>query len=541
MIPSMPHATQSRAEKRIFDGLREAFEGQGKLSPVAFHSLRLTRHPTKRFGEIDFLICGLQGIYVLEVKGGGVSCQVDRWKTVDESGRTHELRESPFRQAESAMHGLLSRLRKEIPEVDEQFTIGYGVVFPDCPFSEKGSEWERAMFADERDIRDLENWLKRFFRYWQDRDVKKRKADPAVCQQIYKFLRPDFDVAVPLHVLVRDIEENVVSLTEDQMSALDIIDANPRVLCHGGAGTGKTFLAMELARRWTNSGLKVALVCRSPWLKRFLETRFQIPGLFVALADKLETALRRADVQQFDAMIVDEGQDLFEMTILDRLDAALADGLSEGKWCIFHDINNQSGLFGEVDADAYRYLETLGPAKVPLLTNCRNTLAILEKVQTDLGADMGVRGTGKGPAVRQHEATSIQEAASIVEKELAEFIDRGGLPAGNITILSPVSFEESCLSMVSPRVREDIVVLDEFSPRIFPPCKVSFAGIAAFKGLENEVIILVDLPVRRPNDSEDSWDTCLRYVGMSRARAVLSIVTLASDGNVPLANPQEIP
>jgi len=523
MIPSSPHRTKSRAERRIFDRLREAFEDQGELLPVAFHSLNTTRHPTKRFGEIDFLICGPQGIFVLEIKGGGVSCHGDRWKTVDEAGTTHDLRESPFRQAHSALQGLLSRVRAAIPEVDQQFAIGYGVVFPDCRFEIVGSEWERPMFADERDVRDFEGWLSRFFRHWHKRDLNHRVADPTVLKRISRFIRPEFEVAVPLHVVVRDIEDSVAALTEDQMFALDIIEANPRVLCHGGAGTGKTFLAMELARRWTDSGGKVALVCRSPWLKRYLEARFQIPGLVVALADRLDTALVRANSERFDAVIVDEGQDMFDMMTLDRLDAAVAGGLAGGRWCIFHDINNQSGLFGAIDADAFSYLVTLGTAMVLLRTNCRNTRVILDKVKSDLGADMGVRGTGEGPAVREYAAASVQEAALIVERDLAEFIEVGGLAAGNITILSALPFEKSCIAHLSLKAKAGITVLDEFSLRSFPPRFVSFAEIAAFKGLENEAIILVDLP----NQPAQGIDACIRYVGMSRAKAVLSIITLA--------------
>ena len=155
--------------------------------------------------------------------------------------------------------------------------------------------------------------------------------------------------------------------------------------------------AKELARRWTAQGLKVLLACRSPWLKRYLETNSVSPGLAVSVADAVTLAGRRIGVIQFDALIVDEGQDLLDMAMLDRLDGALKGGLGGGRWCFFHDVNNQSGFFGEPDQDALSYLESCGPARVPLTTNCRNTRLILEKVQSSLGADMGVRGTGEGP------------------------------------------------------------------------------------------------------------------------------------------------
>ena len=53
--------------------------------------------------------------------------------------------------------------------------------------------------------------------------------------------------------------------------------------------------------------------------------------------------------------------------------------------------------------------------------------------------------------------------------------------------------------------------------------KVGFARIDQFKGLENEAIIVVDLP--KPD--EVSGDLAAHYVSMSRARSVLSLVHLA--------------
>ena len=62
-----------------------------------------------------------------------------------------------------------------------------------------------------------------------------------------------------------------------------------------------------------------------------------------------------------------------------------------------------------------------------------------------------------------------------------------------------------------------IIELDELALRDFPPKSVSFAEIANFKGLENEAVILIDLPrgAKAPRCVTDS------YVGMSRARSLL--------------------
>ena len=62
--------------------------------------------------------------------------------------------------------------------------------------------------------------------------------------------------------------------------------------------------------------------------------------------------------------------------------------------------------------------------------------------------------------------------------------------------------------------------LDEYSMRSPPVDKVGFARIDEFKGLENEAIVVVDLPA--PNAGVP--DMSAQYVAMSRARSVLSLI-----------------
>lgn len=523
MIPAVPHGTHSQAEKRVFGRLRDAFADDRSGSMVAYHSLNLTRHAYKRFGEIDFLICCPQGIFCLEIKGGRIACRDGVWQYTNRYDEISESVEGPFKQAESALHGLMANLRANIPESTvAQFTIGYGVVFPDCEWGVVGAEWDYHVLADARSFRDLEGWLKRLFRYWREKDGYDRMPDTDALRTLRRYLRPEFEAIVPLYVQANQAEERVVSLTEDQMAMVDIVSANPRVLCSGGAGTGKTFLAIELARRWTAEGMKVALACRSPWLRRYLEAKLAIPGITVTLAESIQTACRRAGLDKFDALIVDEGQDLFDMISLDKLDATLKNGLSGGQWCIFHDANNQSGLIGAQDQEAYDYLLSTQPARVPLKTNCRNTRVILEKVQTTLRADMGVRGAGEGPKVREHVVPTREASAEMLAREIREIVDEGGIASGGVTILSPLPFDESSVALLHKSPKHEIVILDEFSMRNIPLGKISFAEIANFKGLENEVIIVVDLEEPTKGDKLLS----MHYVAMSRARVILSLIYL---------------
>lgn len=522
MIPSQPLDTRSGAELRVFDQLRACFSGADQLGWFAMHSLNLPRHQYKRFGEIDFVVCGPDGLFVLEVKGGGVSCRAGVWETRNRQG-VEVLKESPFRQAEGALHGL----RKKLPEeLVSSLVFGYAVVLPDVQDLPASAEWDQAVLADGRSLRQFEQWLKKLISHWRDKDRNRAKASPERLRKLQQFLRPEFEAVMPLHASAHAIEARVARLTEDQLRYIDVVEANDRVICSGGAGTGKTMLALELAKRWSAAGMKVLLACHSPWLKAYLE-KTATPGISVSLTNSVHVSARRSGIDKFDALIVDEGQDVLNMDALEDLDGILRGGLDNGRWSFFHDVNNQSGLCGEYQPDAYEYLAGLGAARVPLRTNCRNSLPILDLVQKALDADVGTGGVGDGPAVREVTVTSKEDAAVALHRELLMLIKDEGFNPSEIVILSPVPYSQSCAALMPYGEGIRVTVLDSYSIQGTSNGAIGFAQIENFKGLESSVVWLIDMcapSVRSPLRSS-------HYVGMTRARTLLGMVHVEpSDG-----------
>ncbi len=516
LIPKQPLDTGSRAELRVFDQLRTCYSGADQHDWFAMHSLNLPQHEYKRFGEMDFVVCGPDGLFVLEVKGGGVSCRDGIWETRNRYGSVERLKESPFKQAESALHGL----RKKLPaDLANAFVLGYAAVMPDVDNLPDSAEWDRAVLADSRNFRQFEQWLKKLVAHWRQKDRNKPKASPDQLRRLQQFLRPEFEAVMPLHASAHAIEARVAQLTEDQLRYIDVVEANDRVICSGGAGTGKTMLALELAKRWSASGMQVALTCHSPWLKTYLENAAP-PGVTVSLTNAISVAGRRAGIDKFDALIVDEGQDVLNMEALDRLDSALRGGLDNGRWSFFHDANNQSGLCGEFRADAYEYLAGLGAVRIPLKTNCRNSSPILQQVQQSLDADVGVSAVGDGPAVRNIKVASREDAAAALCKELSKLVNDDGVSPTDIVVLSPMPYSQSCVSLIPDDAGIRITVLDAFSARGSSNRAIGFAQIENFKGLESSVIWLVDMDAPNP----ESPLRASHYVGMTRARALLGMI-----------------
>ncbi len=517
MIPSSPPNGASSAERKVFFALK----GTGLPDDtVCLHSLGLPRHAYKACCELDFVLVGPGGLLALEVKGGGVRRGADgAWIMTDRSGQQYRHREGPFRQVQGNLFALWERLQLDIPHPDlDSLPRGWGVVLPDCAFDVKSVEWDDATVADQPRMGHFALWLENLWGYYRrkaGRDATHR-VRPELVQRIATLLRPRFEQVPTLAGSMESAEMSLASLTEDQCRAVDVLAANPRVLCSGGAGTGKTFLAVELARRALAEQRLVTLCCSSPWLRNFLDARLVHPDFKVVTPGQARRS--SSHPAPADLLIVDEGQDLMNCEDLDLLDRLVHGGLAGGHWALFHDSNHQTGLVGRWDPVSLGLLESYGATRVPLTRNCRNTRPIVDEVQHRTGCDMGRADEGEGPNVEviRLDATTPPELAAA--RTIRRLIDEN-VSMSQITILSPISFKESCASRLPEPLRRDVLPLDEFSLRRFPPPHISFAQIHEFKGLENAAIVLLDLDDRH---FDRSAATTL-YVGMSRARAYLSL------------------
>ncbi len=517
LIPDTPFNTGSYGERLVFDALRECFANDNQF--IAFHSYNLTRHDKKRVGEVDFLILCKYGIFVLEVKGGDITYENGRWFSANDKGK-YPIQD-PFKQANDAMFAIERAVKDSHNFSNIKIPIGYGVMFPNCKWDNgKIGEWDREMICDSSNLRELERWLKSLFRYWNNKPNNDFNLDTISIKKIKNFLRPDFELIEPLYDKILATEEMSVKLTTDQYLYVDVAMDNDRVLCSGGAGTGKTFLAAELARRLGVEKKEVLFVCKSPWLKNYLATRIVSDNVTITTIDGVAQSLNRLGLEAFDILIVDEGQDMFNFNDIEILENSLIGGLENGEWYIFHDVENQSNLISTVNLEVYEYLKSQNnPTNISLKTNCRNTKNILTKVQKSLGLDMGNNGTGMGPEVFEV-SLSRELLTQALEDKIKELLKQDVYP-GSITILSGVSFNESIVNSLSDNITNLITELDDYSVRNFPPSYISFSEIKNFKGLENEVILLVDLP--EPSTLSGNSDRAQHYVGMSRARGLLCV------------------
>jgi hypothetical protein len=516
MIPSAVSGNiPSAAERKVFELLKSGVKLAGE--GYCLHSLNISEHEYKLVGELDFVIVCPSGVFVLEVKGGGVSCRDGVWTFRDRKGREHRTSEGPFQQARSGMFSLRARLAEHFGEpLVKRLPFGYGVVFPDCEFDLASVEWSAPMVLDARDLRTptgMTKGLTRLMEYWV---AKRDYWEPSESDQvgrITRFLRPDFDRVPSLRSRAEDIDRVLERLTDEQYAQLDVIEDNPRILCTGGAGTGKTFLACEIARRFSKLNQRVLITCRSGVLAAFIRSRVGTDGIEVQLLSSLPSA-----TALFDVLIADEAQDLMNFADLGRLDGLVKSGLGGGTWRLFYDPNKQIGLEGAYDPEAVELLRGYGAVSAALHRNCRNTTDIVLQTKLWSGSDPGAPHAGSGPPVEYRYFVDRAEQRRLVEAHLARLAGEGVGP-GDVTLLTLGELGSSVIRDLRG-YREGRIT--EVSPEVaaaWPRHEMTAASVADFKGMENRFILLTDIYTQGDEDL-----TLLEnrlYVGMTRARAGL--------------------
>lgn len=511
MIPAeLDSGSVTSSERRVFDTLASS-----GIAGTALHSLNLPTHEYKLTSELDFVLVLDELVLVIEVKGAQVSCNNGLWTYSDRSGHFRQDREGPFKQVTSGMYALRDRLRQRIGAVVEDIAFGFLVVTPDIDLALSSFEWDPETYCGRGQFtRDFVRAVGTAVAYWRKRQYEKRPIDKHLRTQLLQELRPSFDRSPLLDARASTLDAAFVRLTDEQFARLDLISEAPRVLCSGGAGTGKTFLATEVARRQAISGHSVLFTCRSPILASFVASL--LAGTSVVVRPVSDVPSERT----FDVLIVDEAQDYMNFDSLDRLERALSGGWRRGRWVMFMDQNRQAHLYGDFDPDALQLVKSFDPVPASLRTNCRNTREIAFQTRALTGADTGVAAAGSGPEVVFARVRDRESETAALEAHLRSLREQE-VSAGHVTIVSiRGDWETSAARGLSVARKGKLHVLDKNSAAGWPADSLTWASAVDIKGLENRFVCVIDI------DSLDSeTDIDLLYVALSRPRAGLWIAT----------------
>ncbi|WP_406106419.1 NERD domain-containing protein [Streptomyces sp. NBC_01003] len=515
-IPSgISNRTGSHAERSVFAALKAIPDQES----VALYSVHLPSHRYKRVGEIDFVVVTPQLILFIEVKGGRIAHHEGSWRYERRDGRVDLRPEGPFEQANSGMHELERELRESVGGLRARDAVGgYLVITPNVdlpPMTSYDPEQYLGQTAYDGG-RGLESAIRRAGKYWRNKGRNRSAISPlpaALRKEIVRAVRPDFDLVPNLRSRITDLEVEFERLTEEQFDKIDELAENPRLIWKGGAGTGKTFLAVEAARRKSTHS-SVLFTCASPPLAKHVAHVLSDESVTVLPYERLHEVHGRS----FDQLIVDEAQDLMNFEGLGKLDELAEGGLEQGHWIFMLDQNNQVLTPERYDHEAWTYLRGLGATTSSLGRNCRNTEQIVTQVQTYTGADLGVAKAGQGEHVLFADVRSKEHEAEALDAYLDRLIDEGLAP-GDITLLSSTGDWENTSARQSRRIGKIERYADTIATGA-PRARITWSSVADFKGLENRAVCVIDM---EPDALEGRLDAV--YVAWTRARAQLWIAT----------------
>lgn len=524
---------------------------------IVYHSypwLRPERNDrdTKTFlkeGEADFvIIVPSHGILILEVKGGVIQYEPEdrRWVRVLGNGQIKGITD-PFEQGRKSKHYLKDAIitagyatRGSLP-----FTIGHAVIFPDCQYrGEMPPGADPAVLFSSPDLEFLDRRVKDALNHWCCVPNPGR-LETEDLRAIQRGISPAFQLLPVLFRQLEEQEEKLFRLTEEQIRTLELLSQWDRAAIEGIAGSGKTLLARAQAQRFADEGKKTLLVCYNKALAAWLRESIPEPyadfitvrhfhGLCREWCNRAaipfappardrdqfwrsEAPSKLLDAldllpDRFDAVVVDEGQDFYPdwWLCLEMLNT------NTDKGCMYVFYDPAQNLFVEDRAS----MPALGKP-ITLRHNCRNTRSIAATcaailrlaIATHPNAPDGVQPK----ALVAPEAEEQRKAASAC---VEEWIKRGHLKPSQVAILCPNRRDHSSLrndaKLASVSLTDD---LDRWAK----DGAVLFSTIRAFKGLEADAIVMLDIP---PPGSVPYFSTADFYVGASRAKHLLTVLAL---------------
>lgn len=505
----MPHChpeqptVASSAEAVVWDALRGALPDDAAM----FADVRLTDGTLDCAADLVVAVPGV-GIAVIEVAGGHVAHDDGAWTRTDAAG----IRAiDPVGRAQRAHRALLDYLGRHSAWSGSRPRTAHLVAFPfaTVPDDLEAAGCPRRLVLDHTQLAHPLRWLREAFAAPSPQEADPPGAEPQV-------------PSPPTAATIDDLTECLLGrppgqgpllrggstpahgadlLTESQAAVLAALrDLRVAEVC-GGAGSGKTWLAVEQARRLTAGGARVGLLARSPGLVRYLQRRTARlrPAERPALVGSFDDLAALDSREDLDELVVDEAEQLPDETwavLLSRLE----DGSGAGLHLFTDDGRRPSRSAGR---------PPLEPVRLHLQENLRSTRPIARTFSGLGGARTSCRGGGGAPV--RFVQTPAQEAVAAAD-DAARALLESGWRTRDVALLTT--------GAPHPVHRERLEVEGEQAcwESLFDGERPVHAQVVGFQGLERAAVVLaVD------GFADDAAAREVLYVGLSRARDLLVV------------------
>ncbi|KPV54266.1 hypothetical protein SE17_04825 [Kouleothrix aurantiaca] len=499
--------------------------------------------------QVDFVVAHPEiGILVIEVKGGKrIFCKNKEWFVERHDGKVAPYKCAPHEQADRAVWQLRELLERQTGDFPKQ-NIAWAVCFPDHDVRVEDLDacLDREVIIDRTDLDNLPAALQRICTFWQEDKALRIRGHVIVAEKWIAFLRQqlarDYDFKRLLGPILlaerKEIREKAEAyasafFSEEQQIVLERASQLPRLGIAGCAGSGKTLLAMAIARQHAAKKRRVLLCCYNrplcEELKRLmydvrsrvkivtfdeLRDNIIVPGLNrpignVPLSERTARVLEQLQEeivwsgQRYQAIVVDEGQD-FDRDWWPLIERLLEDPGTTPLYVFFDDNQRLYARRSGIPADVLI---------VPLTKNFRTTKTIHDLIMRFYDGEtrpISVGEQGRNPGFLTYNG-SVDDLEYHLQTLLRNLRERQ-VQDCNIAILSARGTNQTMLRHLAPKLG----LSDDLHSN-----SVCWTTIYQFKGLERSIVILVEID---PDVLDRHEIDQLLYVGYSRASERLVII-----------------
>ncbi|MDE0308761.1 MAG: NERD domain-containing protein [Acidiferrobacterales bacterium] len=522
---------------------------------VVIHSFNWVRRESCTIveGECDFVVIDPdRGVLFVEVKGGIVKYLPDEgvWVRVRSGDGDSMPIKDPFAQVSRNMHAIVEFAASNLKLERFPHTYGCAVMFPDGIFhGPLPAGVQREQIFDANTLKQMSKGIRRVIRLFSRKSAVSMSATQL--RQLQHALLPKFEIVPVLYRTIEDQELMLHRTTEDQKNLLSSLSEHSIAAIRGGAGTGKTLLAIAKAQQLAANGIRTLLVCYNralkDWLLETVSDEFAdllSISTFHSLADDFcrlagiefidsdsasdqsfwndvapsrlaEACDRLPDEHKFDAVIVDEGQD-FQLLWWTSIEYVFRDPDHKSCYYIFYDPWQKFGKSNTVDLP-----DGFGNPFV-LNTNCRNTTQIAEHCAAIINEPVTTKAdmpSGVSPQI--HHESGWQSAFKKAQRIVGELCraDGHGLKFSQVVILTPGYAKKHWPDKA--RVTQIADAINQWRNDE----SILIASLHQFKGLEADAVVLLTASLSKISDDHNTDD----YVGCSRAKHILHVVHVNED------------
>lgn len=485
-----------------------------------------------QWGEADFVILNrIYGLLVIEVKSGGIEYKEGIWYQTRLDNFEKNQMKNPFKQADKSKYKFISLLDNVLFD-NKKCYVDKAVWFPsikDIDSDNLPPEYDERIVLTEDALDNPLQYIIRAYDFYNSKHYT--FMDREDFERVFSILMPEFNLIPSASNIVEENDYSFLQLTQEQKKVLDFISDQGNAAIQGGAGTGKTFIAVEQAKRFSING-EVLFLCFNRYLYKHLENNCfhnnvdylnihsfvnKFSSDNVLSNEDLVRVLKTIEFSElnYKYIIIDEAQDFDNNVLSIIVEKATKSNI---RCFVFYDKNQL--LYSDKMPAILNDFE----CKLTLNKNCRNTFKILSTTNSPMNIPIKTdEYCIEGIMPKLHISDNKEKIINKIEEVITNCLENG-YKLNDIVILTLNTESNSILYSISQIGKYRIANEKTENEILFTTSK-------KFKGLESNVVILVDF-----NSNIISTDELARlfYVSTSRARQLLDIFYYNMDNDIKL-------